>query len=151
KRLLAYANSRIPGEIKARSIQVGWHQAVIVKDLALYDSSGEKIASLATLQVDSPLTHLLRKNGLKLNIEGLNAVLCCDENGTTNWERALGISPALKQQQQHNPSLALQDISGFIAFKNGLAAIQLSGKTLWNGEKGEFQIDADLQKMRALK
>ncbi len=147
-RLLAFASQRIPGQVAARSIHLSWWNGQKIEGLSLHDPEGKQVASLETLQLDSSLLHLFLRgpSALHFSLNGLNATLIHDAEGTTNFERALGL-PSSEEMKQLSPfAIELQNGQGLVQISglNSPLTLHLTGTTLHDGVEGSFHIDAKL-------
>src|ERR1700722_137606 len=115
KKILAYANNKIPGQVTG-SFQVSWGKGLQMQDLLLCDRGGHKIASLDTLECSSLVSLLLGRKPLTLEFKGLNAKL--------SPEALAAFNTPLKIQASQ-PWIMLEEAEGFIKFPAGHRGIIL--------------------------
>lgn len=144
-----YANSRIPGKLVIGKLSLNWIGGQKLHNLTLQDSEGETLATLDSLILDTSLGNLLWSKQLEhsVTLTGLNASLTRDTSGSTNLQRALGITLPHLQGVNSPISLELKDGRGQIVMTNlnEPVSINLHGKTLQSGLEGSFDIEALLK------
>ncbi|MCC7146076.1 MAG: hypothetical protein IT443_06485 [Phycisphaeraceae bacterium] len=104
---LGFADGRIPGAIKVKSLSLAWFGGQKIEGLSLLDPKGEEVIKLAEL--DAPglsLFSVLSGNTDwgTITLTGLDGTVRQDESGVTNLQQALGLGQAGEEKPKAAPS-----------------------------------------------
>lgn len=149
KQLLALVNSRIPGTITAKEIDIHWFGPQTIKNIELKDTKNEPIATITAFTTQASLFDLMWKKIYgHSKIEGLNLNLIEYPNGETNLHQTLGLG--FTQRVKDTPSdpmiIQMSNIEANLTIPRNQEPVIafIKGKTKQENIAGSFMVDLNL-------
>lgn len=150
-KIITIANSKIPGKLNARSIQINWWGTQTIEGLELQDPEGNTVLTLDHFSVESSLPSILWKGlnpPLNIDLKGLNAKIVRDAAGSSNLHQALGITPTEVNGQVSPVAIDLFNVEAQVnvTSEHEPLSVHVTGRAQSAGSTGNFDIDAVVEK-----
>lgn len=151
KHFIKLINGKIPGKISAKNLQVSWLGGQHIENFELKDPSGTVVLSYDLLSTDTSLFKMLFCASCINSAElvNLNAAISWDNDGLTNWQKALLRHPTPnKHLKPMTEPIIITNVNGKLASSSPTTSIHgtLKGMTKQGNLSGSFDLDATFPK-----
>ncbi len=128
--ILHQINSRIPGKVAFKSIDLQWVGIQKIEGLSLQGPDGENILNIPSLQIEASLFQLIKnafESPLKLEFTDINGQIASDVEGRLNVQKALNLFPNANPAAMKPFTLHFSHMSGSLSLLDKALALVLKG------------------------